>query len=237
MLYDSSMEINKKGKMIVIEGGDGSGKGTQTEMLIAYCKENNIPYAHLEFPNYDSFFGKLVAKFLRGELGTLEEVSPYFASLPFALDRNATKETTQKYLDEGKIVIVNRYVSSNMAHQGSKFTDIQERDEFLKWLEQLEYSIHGIPKPDLQIFLYMPWEQAKELTKHKGDRSYLNGEAQDIQEADDSHRLKTEEMYELLAKQNDSWRTINCVENGTILSKDMIHSRIIDLLRDEHILD
>jgi dTMP kinase len=230
------MEKIKKGKMIVIEGGDGSGKGTQTEMLIEYFTNNTIPYAHLEFPNYDSFFGKLIAKFLRGELGTLEEVSPYFASLPFALDRNATKEVTQKHLEEGKIVVVNRYVSSNMAHQGSKFSDPTKRDEFLKWLEELEYSVHNIPKPDLQIFLFMPWEQAKELTKYKGERNYLQGNAQDIQEADDNHRLKTEEMYELLAKQNDSWRTINCVENGTILSKDMIHSKIIELLKNEHII-
>lgn len=230
------MQEIKKGRMIVIEGGDGSGKGTQTDLLIAYLKNNNIPYAHLEFPNYDSFFGKLTAQFLRGELGKLDEVSPYFASLPFALDRNSAKETIQHYLNEGKIVVSNRYVSSNMAHQGSKFTNDEERQRFIAWLEELEYNVHGIPKPDLHILLYMPWQQAKELTQKKDERSYLQGNTIDIQEADDNHRIKTEEMYLLLAKQDPSWRTIDCVENGTIKTKDMIHESIIRILQTEHIL-
>lgn len=235
MLYDNSMNEIKKGRFIVIEGGDGSGKGTQTELLIAYFKEHNIPYAHLDFPNYDSFFGKLTAQFLRGELGKLEEVSPYFASLPFALDRNTAKQTIQAYLDEGKVVVANRYVSSNMAHQGSKIENLEERKKFISWLEELEYKVHGIPKPDLHILLFMPWQKAKELTMQKQERTYLNGVTQDIQEADDNHRIKTEEMYAYLAN-NNSWRTINCVENGTIVSKEIIHKNIISLLQTEHLI-
>ncbi len=235
MLYHNSMQEIKKGRFIVIEGGDGSGKGTQTDLLIAYLKENDIPYAHLDFPNYDSFFGKLTAKFLRGELGKLEEVSPYFASLPFALDRNSAKEQIQTYLNEGKLLVANRYVSSNMAHQGSKIKDETERTAFISWLEELEYSVHGIPKPDITIFLYMPWEKAKELTTKKNERSYLQGGAQDIQEADDNHRIDTEHMYTSLAT-NSSWRTINCVEHGTIVSKEQIHESIITLLKKEGII-
>ncbi|HRN70489.1 MAG TPA: thymidylate kinase [Candidatus Woesebacteria bacterium] len=230
------MQEIKKGRFIVIEGGDGSGKGTQTDLLITYLKEHAIAYAHLDFPNYDSFFGKLTAKFLRGELGKLDEISPYFASLPFALDRNEAKKTIQSYLDEGKLVVANRYVSSNMAHQGSKIENSEERKEFISWLEQLEYKVHGIPQPDLYILLYMPWQKAKELTTHKQERSYLNGETEDIQEADDKHRIKTEEMYTYLADHNKSWRTINCVENDTIISKEIIHKKIISVLQDEHII-
>lgn len=236
MMYHISMQENKKGRMIVIEGGDGSGKGTQANLLVAYLEQNEIPYAQVDFPNYDSFFGKLTAKFLRGELGKLEEISPYFASLPFALDRNSSKETIQNHLNEGKIVVANRYVSSNMAHQGSKISNENERKEFIAWLEELEYSIHKIPKPDLHILLYMPWQQAKELTKQKDDRSYLQGKHIDIQESDDNHRIQTEEMYLLLAKQDNSWKTIHCVENGTIVSKDMIHQAIINILQNEHII-
>lgn len=230
------MQEIKKGRMIVIEGGDGSGKGTQTDLLIQYLKNNEIPHAMMEFPNYDSFFGKLTAKFLRGELGDLSEVSPYFASLPFALDRNAAKETIQKHLDEGKLVVVNRYVSSNLAHQGSKIDDENELKEFLSWLEQLEYTIHKIPKPDLHILLHMPWEKAKALTEQKEKRTYLNGQTVDIQEADDNHRRETEKMYLFLASQNDTWRTIDCMENGTIKSKDMIHKSLIMILKNEHII-
>lgn len=230
------MQEIKKGKLIVIEGGDGSGKGTQTKLLVDYLQKQNIPYAEVDFPNYDSFFGKLTAKFLRGELGALDQISPYFAALPFALDRNAMKTTMQKYLDEGKVVVANRYVSSNMAHQGSKFENEQERNEFIQWLEELEYSVHNIPKPDLTILLVMPWEKAKELTSQKDQRGYLNGEKQDIQEADDSHRLKTEKMYEYLATQQDSWKTILCVENGTIISKEEIHAAVITLLKKESII-
>ncbi len=235
MLYHNSMQEIKKGRFIVIEGGDGSGKGTQTELLVNYLKEHSIPFAHLDFPNYDSFFGKLTAKFLRGELGKLDEVSPYFASLPFALDRNASKHIIQEHLNEGKIVVANRYVSSNMAHQGSKIADTKERNDFIAWLTELEYSVHNIPQPDVHIFLYMPWQKAKELTMQKNERSYLQGGTQDIQEADDNHRIKTEEMYTLLAT-NPSWHTINCVEHDTIVSKEQIHKSIITLLKKDGII-
>lgn len=230
------MQEIKKGKLIVIEGGDGSGKGTQTELLISYLKDKNIPHAQLDFPNYDSFFGKLVAKFLRGELGDLEVVSPYLASLPFALDRNAMKETITAYLNDGNIVVANRYASSNMAHQGSKCKTDQERDEFIAWLTELEYKVHKIPEPDLHILLHMPWQQAKQLTEKKDERAYLNGKQKDIQEANDDHRVSTEGMYEYLAAKGSTWRTINCVENGTIISREQIHQSIIALLRDEHII-
>lgn len=230
------MQEIKKGRMVVIEGGDGSGKGTQTILLVNYLQEHNIPYAQLDFPNYDSFFGKLAAKFLRGELGKLDEVSPYFASLPFALDRNTSKKAIQTYLDEGKLVVANRYVSSNLAHQGSKIEDETERNEFISWLEELEYSIHKIPKPDLHILLHVPWQKAKELTHHKDKRSYLNGQKTDIQEVDDNHRIKTEQLYHYLARTNNSWRTIECVKNDTILSKDIIHNSIINILQTEHII-
>src|SRR3989344_2308491 len=117
------MKDAKKGKIIVIEGGDGSGKATQSKLLIEYLEKNSIPHAYLDFPNYSSFYGKLVGKFLRGEFGDLDSVSPYLASLTFALDRLSSKDTIENHLKAGKIVVMNRYATSNMAHQGSKIAD------------------------------------------------------------------------------------------------------------------
>lgn len=229
------MEEIRKGKFIVIEGGDGSGKGTQSKLLLQYLEEKQIPHASLDFPKYDSFFGKLVAKFLRGELGSLEEVSPYLASLPFALDRNDSKKEIETYLQEGKVVLANRYVSSNLAHQGGKLPE-SEQQEFLDWLTALEYSVHRIPKPDLTIYLYMPWEKAKELTSQKESRDYLQGKDQDIQESNNEHRIATEKMYQFLASQDSSWKKINCVENGTIISMKQIHNNIINILENSNII-
>jgi len=223
------------GKLIVFEGGDGSGKTTQTQLLIKYCQDNNISHAYLDFPNYSSFFGKLVAKFLRGELGNLDEISPYLASLPFSLDRASTSETLKKYLDEGRIVIANRYVSSNMAHQGSKFENESERNEFIKWIDELEFEVNKISREDLVLYLHVPWQVATELSKQKTHRSYLNGK-KDIQESDLNHRQKTENLYKFLATANHNWETISCVENGTILPKEIIHKKIIDVLKKREIL-
>jgi len=224
-----------EGKLIVFEGGDGSGKTTQTQLLLKYCEERNIPHAYLDFPNYSSFFGKLVAKFLRGELGNLNQISPYLASLPFSLDRASASKTLQKYLDEGRIVIVNRYVSSNMAHQGSKFENEGDRNEFLKWVDELEFEVNKIPREDLVLYLHVPWQVAIELSKQKSNRHYLNGK-KDIQEADLNHRQKTENLYKSLTSTNSHWETISCVENGTILPKEIIHKKITDVLKKRGIL-
>ena len=223
------------GKLIVFEGGDGSGKTTQTQLLLKYCTDLHIAHAYVDFPNYSSFFGKLIAKFLRGELGNLDEISPYLASLPFSLDRALTRITLEKYLHEGQIVVANRYASSNMAHQGSKFDDESERNEFLKWVDELEFEVNKIPREDLVLYLHVPWQVAQELSKQKSDRTYLNGK-KDIQESDIQHRVQTENLYKFLASTNPHWETISCVENGTILPKEIIHKKIIDVLEKRGIL-
>jgi dTMP kinase len=229
------MKDVKKGKIIVIEGGDGSGKATQSSLLIEYLKKNSIPNAYLDFPDYSSFYGKLVGKFLRGEFGNLDTVSPYLASLTFALDRLSAKDTIENHLHEGKIVIMNRYATSNMAHQGSKFENEAERIKFLKWLEELEYETNKIPREDAVIYLYVPWQEGSRLTRMKGDRSYLNGQKEDIQEASEKHRKDTEAIYKMLAKKR-SWITINCIKNDTMKSKEQIHNEIITVLKEQSII-
>jgi len=222
---------SKKGKLIVIDGGDGSGKTVQSQLLIDYLKKNHYPVKYVDFPQYyQTFHGKTVARFLQGEFGKIDQVSPYLASLAYALDRVSIKEEMDDFLRKGGIIIANRYATSSLAHQGAKFTDKKEREKFLKWLFELEYKINKIPKEDLVIYLYVPWQIGLELTKKKTDRQYLQGK-KDIAEEDINHRISSEKMYLELAAKNKHWVKIDCVENGKILPIETIHQKIIDVLK------
>lgn len=227
----------KRGKIIVIEGGDGSGKTTQAKLLISYLRKRNLPTKYFDFPQYySSFHGKTVAKFLRGEFGSLDQVSPYLISLSFALDRASVKEEMQSVLKKGEYIISNRYATANMAHQGAKFTLQKEKEEFLKWLYDLEYKVHKIPKEDIVIYLYVPSYIAMKLTQKKEDRKYLQGKSMDIQEDNPDYRLVTEQMYLYLSHKYKHWVKINCIKNGKILSPEVIHHKILDVLRKKKII-
>jgi len=221
---------SKKGKLIVIDGGDGSGKTTQAEMLVAYLKAKKIPVQYMDFPQYyHSFHGKTVAKFLRGEFGKIDEVSPYLSSLAYALDRASVKREMDEFLAKGGIIVANRYATSNMAHQSAKFANASDRKEYLKWIYELEYKVHRIPKEDIVIYLHVPWEIGLTLSSKKGTREYLKGK-DDIAEKDLNHRMETEKLYLLLAKKNKHWKVIDCMKNSQLLSKEEIHKIVISLL-------
>jgi dTMP kinase len=221
----------RKGILIVIDGGDGSGKATQANLLIKKLREKKIPVKYFDFPRYyQSFHGQTVARFLRGEFGTIDQVSPYLASLAYALDRASAKQEMDDFLKKGGIIITNRYISSSMAYQGAKFNSENEQKEFLKWIYDLEYKVHRLPKENLVIYLYVPWQTGFQLTLNKEKRRYLKGQALDIHEKDMAYRQKVEAMYLDLAKKNKNWEVINCVENDQILPKEVIHQKIIELL-------
>jgi len=217
--------MRQRGKFIVLEGADGTGKTTQLNRLAFRINEElNIQIAKVDFPQYEtSFFGKLVGRFLSGEFGTLKEVSPYLASLTYAGDRWQAKDLISNALLEGKIVLSNRYALSNMAHQTVKLPQ-EEQAEFLNFLEQLEYVIYGIPREDMNIFLYLPPEKGQELIEAKGERSYI-GKGKDIQEADIDHQIAATNMYRELAQRfPDKIRMIDCTNGqGEIKTIDEIH--------------
>jgi len=214
----------RKGKLIVIDGGDGSGKTTQAQLLVTYLKSKKIPVKYVDFPQYyKSFHGKTVAKFLKGEFGKIDEVSPYLASLAYALDRASIKREMDDFLAKGGYIVANRYATSSMAHQAAKCKTEKEQGEFLKWIYDLEYKVHKIPKEDLVIYLHVPYSYAAELTKK---RALQNGIEQDIAEKNLEHQKKSEQMYIFLAQKYHYWKTIECFQSGVMMERSEIQEKV-----------
>lgn len=218
----------RKGKLIVIDGGDGSGKTTQAQLLVDYLKTKKVPVKYVDFPQYyKSFHGKTVGKFLKGEFGKIDEVSPYLASLAYALDRASVKREMDEFLAQGGYIVANRYATSSMAHQAAKCKTEKERTDFLKWIYELEYKVHKIPKENLVIYLHVPYQFAAELSKK---RSIQKGVELDIAEKSLDHQKRSEEMYLMLAKKYKHWKTIECVQNGSMISIDLIQKKIQEMV-------
>jgi dTMP kinase len=236
-LREVAITKKRKGKLIVIDGGDGSGKATQSELLANYLTGRNKKVKMMDFPRYySSFHGRIVGRFLNGEFGTLDQVSPYLAALAYALDRASAKEDMDLWLSRGGILLSNRYATSSMAHQAAKLPE-GKRDAFISWLDEMEYKVHKIPREDIVVYLHVPWKIGYELTLKKEARKYTAGKL-DIAEADVRHRIESEQMYLRLSKERKNWVKIDCVDrDGTILSKDRIHERVVDALKQRHILE
>ncbi|MDO8741659.1 MAG: thymidylate kinase [Candidatus Roizmanbacteria bacterium] len=219
----------RAGKLIVIEGTDGSGKGTQLQLLLSYLNKKQISYASFDFPQYGkTFFGDFAGRFLNGEFGHFSRINPYLASFPYAADRWQVKDKLWKAINNKKLVICNRYTPS-VVYQAVKVKPTQ-RKIFLKWAETLEYKVFGIPKPDLVLFLYVPLVFAQILIAKKNKRHYLNGKSKDQYEESVNYLQKVENMYLTMVRNNLSWIKINCVENEKILSPETIHQKILDKL-------
>lgn len=225
-----------KGSLIVIEGTDGAGKGTQLALLESYCQQSHIPYQTFDFPRYyDSFFGKVAGRFLNGDFGTLSDVSPYLVSIPYAADRWQAKQQIEHAVSDGKLVFVNRYATSNAAYQAAKVPE-NERESFISWSFEMEYQVFGLPKEDLVVFLHVPTDISQELIRKKEQREYLGNKQQDIHESNTAFLQEVEQVYLNLADTYPHWHTISCTEHGAILSKERIHEQICSLLTKQGIL-
>src|SRR3990167_11362493 len=219
------------GKLIVITGPDGCGKATQTKFLVEKLKQRNYTMETIDFPQYENnFFGKMVGRYLSGEFGKSSEVSPYLASILYAGDRFEEKETIEKWLNEGLVVIADRYASSNQIHQGGKISDSAKRKEFLAWLEELEYKVFKIPRPDIIIYLDMPIAVSQKLLKNKNSqkkKTYLKGE-KDIHENDLKHLSDAKNSAIELVKKNNNWARIPCAKNNKPLAIEEINKNIME---------
>jgi len=220
------INMNNQGKFIVIDGTDGSGKATQTELLVERLKKEGYQVEIADFPQYGTKSAGLVEEYLNGQYGTAQEVGPYRASIFYACDRYDASFKIKKWLEQGKIVIANRYVTSNLAHQGGKIADHQERNIFFNWLLKLEYDIFAIPKPGLNIILHVESRIAQQLVDYKGHRDYINGHRRDLHEADLEHLHEAEKIYLEIASNYPGYKLIECTQHGQIMSKENIHRLI-----------
>jgi dTMP kinase len=219
------------GTFIVIDGTDGSGKGTQTIRLVERLKAEGHDVATFDFPRYGNPSAYFVEKYLRGEYG--KDVSAKRASTFFALDRFDASADIRAALDRGAIVISNRYTSANKGHQTSKLKTAEERKAFLDWLNELEYVTLGIPKPDLTILLHVTADVGFDLIAKKDERAYLNGKVRDILEADRDHLRAAEEAYLSLLTLDTSehWQLVECMEDGRLLAIEDVHERLYRLIQ------
>lgn len=225
---------------IVIEGLDGSGKSTQLKKIKSYLKNQQKNYHFLHFPKVeDGIFGNLIARFLRGDLGEINQVNPYLVGLIYAGDRDDSKQQINNWLNQGDLVIIDRYVYSNMAFQGAKLQSPAEKKELRNWLRNLEFNHYGIPQPDVSLFLDVPFEfTTQSLTNQRqgDDRNYLNGK-QDIHEADLSFQEQVRHEYLALIKEDENFHHIKCYnEHLQMLSPDEIFQKIINKLTKHKII-
>lgn len=215
--------------LIVIEGVDGSGKQTQTELLEKRLIEDGKKVVKLTFPNYEGETSTLVKMYLRGEFGTdADSINPYSASVFYAADRiGSYLQNWKQFINDETVVVCDRYTTSNAIHQACKLKG-DERDKFLEWLFHFEYNLLGLPKPDAVIFLDMPPEYGQMLTKNRANK-ITGEEKQDIHE---SNRQYIENSYQsaLYTANKFGWNVINCVKDGTIRSVNDINDEILSTI-------
>ena len=212
------------GKLIVIEGTDGSGKATQTRKLYERLRDLEGNVRRVSFPNYESESSALIKMYLRGDFGgDAEAVNPYATATFYAVDRFAGFVKWKDFYESGGLVLCDRYVGSNMAYQAAKLTDERERIEFLAWLDDLEYEHFQLPRPDLTIFLDMPPDVSAVLRRERG--------REDIHESDAEYMLKTYNSYKEIA-QKYGWRFVSCANGNFARSTTDIHEDILSLVEE-----
>jgi dTMP kinase len=197
------------GRLIAIEGIDGSGKRTQLDLLAKALSARGVQVHSTGFPHYQSWFGSMVGQFLSGNFGALDVVDPHFAALLYAGDRFEAKRELTDALAQGKLVLADRYIASNLAHQTARVAE-EKRDEFVAWLEHLEYEIYGMPREDRVIYLRVPPAQAQALVSQKAAREYTTAK-RDIQESSLGHLEDAGTMYDSLSRRGH-WKTIECFD-------------------------
>lgn len=216
------------GKLIVIEGTDGSGKATQTNMLIRRLLAERISVGSFSFPQYGKKSAGLIEEYLNGKYGPADAVHPYAASLFYALDRFDASFRIRNLLEEGYVVILDRYVDSNACHQGGKIDDNSERELFWEWLYTIEYKVLRAPGPDLVCILRVPATVSQELIATKQQRLYIEGgKTTDEHESNLDHLKRAEQTYVRLAEHEPvNHRLIECVRDGALLSKEEVHELV-----------
>ncbi len=214
-----------KGKLIVIDGIDGSGKTTQINLLSQSFKKRNIDFEIISFPQYGkNKYADKIEDYLGGKLGNLGEVDPYYIAKLYASDRKIVKDLMKDWLNSGKLVIANRYASASKAHLGANIAE-NERESFFKWLGKLEYQTNGIPKEDLTILL--------DIEPKLGQNNAMVKSKPDIHEHNLKHLEQARKIYLTLSKSEANWEVVDCMKNGEMKDKKAIHQLVVDILKNK----
>jgi len=227
-------------KLFVIEGVDGAGKSTQIKLLKDFFSKKGYACEYLHFPRTETpFFGELIARFLRGEFGSLNEVDPYLVAMLYAGDRKDASPMINNWLSEEKIVLLDRYTYSNIAYQCAKLKDKPEQDRLMRWILSLEFDHFGIPKPDINIFLDVPFAFAQKnllKTRTGNDRNYLNGN-RDIHEESLTFQKMVRDIYLRVSITDNTLAVVDCSNsNGDMLPSSEIFALIINVLHERTLI-
>ena len=223
-------------KFFVIEGVDGAGKSTQLKLLRDFFSEKGYECDYLHCPRTEApYFGELIARFLRGEFGTINEVDPYLVAMLYAGDRKDASEMIRNWLNEGKVVLLDRYTYSNIAYQCAKLKKTDEQEKLMQWILKLEFDHFSIPRPDLNIFLDVPFaftEKKLSGTRTGEDRSYLNG-SRDIHEESLDFQKEVRDLYLRVSQADYRLAVVNCSGSGeNMLPPDEIFKLVRGILEN-----
>ncbi len=226
--------MDKTGRLIVIDGGDGSGKATQTKLLAERLESNNKTVVTFSFPRYaENMMGQLIGECQKGDHGDFVNLDPKIASVLYATDRYETKEKILNALAANDYVIMDRYVSANQIHQGGKIIDPDKQQEFLQWLEDLEHGLFGMPKPDIVFYLNVPVSVSRKLLQADNQRYkklvYTAGKSDIVEDSTEYLENSRRQALEI-TKQFNNWQQIDCVVDNELLSiqeiNDLLFAKI-----------
>ncbi len=227
-----------KGKLIVIDGTDGTGKHTQTMLLKENLEKLGYFVETIDFPQYGTKSAGPTEDYLNGKYGSANDVTPYQASVLYAVDRFAASFKIKEWLNQGKVVLCDRYVSANMGHQAGKIKDLKERDKFLEWLFDLEFNIFKIPEPDINILLYLDVDLARSLAQKNESKKFTNDvKKNDIHEKDPEHMKKALESF-LYVADKYNWIKIDCTDKEIgIKTREEISKIIFDKIKEKGVFN
>jgi dTMP kinase len=221
------------GKLIVLDGGDGAGKATQVALLVKQLMADGYKVETLDFPQYtQNTFGALIRECLDGKRGDFMATDARVASTLYAADRFESKPRLESWLEEGKIVVLDRYVSSNMMHQGAKIKDADELEAFLGWLDHMEHGVFGLPRPDVILYLEVPFNVRQNLKKVAVAAGKHGADVKlDVAEADHHHQEQVEIRAKTIVSSKNNWKVVHCCEGENIRSREDIHTDVYAIVK------
>jgi len=224
----------KQGKLIVIDGTDGSGKATQVKLLRNRLVKEGYTVKLLDFPEYyKNFFGKFIGHCLSEQYYNWINIHPKIASISYAADRWESSEKIKNWLRKGYIVLSNRYVSANQIHQGGKISNNKKRESFMKWLDEMEYKVFKIPKPNAVFYLHVPMSIILKLIKERNKKNFraYTGKRKDIVEGNIPYLTNSHKTALWLSKTQKGWMKIECAKGNIIKNREDIHQEIYEKIK------